>query len=103
MYTISGNRFYLVNVGNNIWSYNTSNGDRKQVTSFTDYDVKWPSIGPGERGRGEIVFQLGSQIQLLNLRNGRVTPVEIIIPGDRPALRPQPIDYSEFINTDQEG
>jgi len=36
----------------NIWSYDTAVGRRKQVTDFDDYDVKWPSIGPGPDGNG---------------------------------------------------
>ncbi len=93
--------YYLSDAGPahrlNIWSYDTSNGQREQVTSFTDYDVKWPSMGPGNNGRGEIVFQNGSQIYLLDLASERARPVEIIIPGDRPALREVPTDFSENI------
>lgn len=81
----------------NIWSFDTRNGERKQITTFKDFDIKWPSIGPGDKGQGEIVFQYGSRIMLLDLRTGASRPVDITIPGDRPALRPQTIDASKFI------
>jgi hypothetical protein len=32
----------------NIWSWEPKSGARKQVTRFTDEDVKWPAIGDGE-------------------------------------------------------
>jgi len=88
--------YYLSDAGPehrlNIWSYDTKSGDRKQVTTFKDFDVKWPSIGPGE-----IVFQNGPQIHLLELRSGKVSTVEIEIPGDRPTLRPHQVNFAEFI------
>ena len=79
----------------NIWYYNTSNGRREQVTRFEDFDVKWPSIGPGPRGNGEIVFQLGGDLMVLDLNSERARKVDVVIPGDRPKIRPQTVDASE--------
>jgi tricorn protease len=81
----------------NIWRYDTRTGRREQVTAFADDDVKWPSIGPGPEGRGEIVFQLGSQIRLLDLATRQVSTVDITIPGDRPTLRPRLVDAAANI------
>lgn len=81
----------------NIWSYNTKTGDRKQVTDFSDYDVKWPSIGPGNKNSGEIVFQCGALLYLLDLKTGQSHPVNITIPGDRPKLRPMHKDGVNYI------
>ena len=93
--------YYLSDAGDNhrlnIWKYDTRNGRRSQVTNFDEFDVKWPSIGPGDRGQGEIVFQNGSRVHLLDLRTQRSRPIDIIIPGDRPTLRPQQVDYAQFI------
>jgi tricorn protease len=81
----------------NIWSYDTKSGERKQVTDFAEYDVKWPSIGPGQLGKGEIVFQNGSNLFLLDLASGKSRAVDVVIPGDRPKLRPHMVDANEFI------
>src|SRR5262249_47585362 len=54
----------------NIWVYDTKTGKRSRVTHFKDFDVKWPSIGPGPSGEGEIVFQNGSNIYLQSLAGG---------------------------------
>ncbi|MCB9848634.1 MAG: PDZ domain-containing protein [Phycisphaeraceae bacterium] len=93
--------YYLSDRGDehrlNIWSYNTQTRNHEQITAFKDYDVKWPSIGPGERGRGEIVFQNGAEIYLLDLNNRRSRVVDVTIPGDRPAIAVQREDASELI------
>ncbi len=80
----------------NIWAYDTATGARRQLTEFSDFDVKWPSIGPGEEGRGEIVFQYGAELRLLDLASGESRAVEVTIPGDRPQLRRQAIDAKGF-------
>jgi tricorn protease len=92
--------YYLSDAGSahrlNIWEYDTITKKRRQVTNFTEYDVKWPSIGPGG-GKGEIVFQNGPKLYLLDLQTEKATPVEVIIPGDRPTLRPKKVDYSDYM------
>lgn len=82
----------------NIWEYDTATGSRKQITAFTEFDCKFPSIGPGSDGEGEIVVQNGASVYLVNLATGDAKAVEILIPGDQPQLRPQQVDASEFIN-----
>jgi tricorn protease len=81
----------------NIWSYDTKTGKRQQVTKLADYDVKFPSIGPGPKGGGEIVFQYGSGLYLLDLPTGKAKAVEVRIPGDRPSIRAKSVDASKFI------
>ena len=81
----------------NIWSYDTVSGKRRQITHLRDYDVKWPAIGPGPTGQGEIVFQNGPELHLLDLQTERSQAVEILIPGDRPTIRPKRVDASKFI------
>jgi tricorn protease len=95
--------YYLSDRGDehrlNIWAYDTGSKRHEQITSFKGYDIKWPSIGPGERGRGEIVFQNGSDIYLLDLRDKRSKAVGVTIPGDRPAIAPQRVNASELIDS----
>jgi tricorn protease-like protein/C-terminal processing protease CtpA/Prc len=81
----------------NIWSYTLATGQRRQVTTFNEDDVRWPSIGPGPAGRGEIVFQLGARLMLLDLATTQSTQVKVSIPGDRPTLKPRRVDASRFI------
>jgi tricorn protease len=93
--------YYLSDAGPahrlNIWAYDTENGERRQVTKLDEYDVKWPSMGPGPDGTGEIVFQYGSGIYLLDLDTEEVTRVQVVVPGARPNLRPRLADSSELV------
>ncbi len=81
----------------NIWVYDVSTDQRRQVTGHSDFDVKWPAIGPGGSGEGEIVYQVGSDLVLLNLATEKERTVEVTIPGDRPLARRQSKDVSELI------
>lgn len=93
--------YYLSDQGDehrlNIWAYDTKTKQREQVTAFKDFDIKWPSIGPGDRGRGEIVFQNGSDIYLLNLHDRQSEAVDVTIPGDRPDIADQRDDASKLV------
>ena len=93
--------YYLSDAGPNhrlnIWSYDVGTERRKQVTRFADYDVKWPSMGPGDQGRGEVVFQNGSDLYLLDLATEAARTLSVTIPGDRPTIRPRDVDASKLL------
>lgn len=95
--------YYLSDEGEpyrlNIWAYDTDSRQRRQITKFEEFDVKWPSIGPGPTGKGEIVFQYGPRLMLLDLATGQSKAVDVIIPGDRPLLRPKKTDVSNFLSS----
>ena len=90
--------YYLSDAGPNhrlnIWCYDLKTKERKQITRFKDYDVKWPSNGPGPEGQGEIIFEYHAQLYLLDLAGEQAAPVNISIPGARPKLRPIRKDVS---------
>ncbi|MEW6074120.1 MAG: PDZ domain-containing protein [Planctomycetota bacterium] len=81
----------------NIWSYELGSGRRAQVTRFAAYDVKWPSIGPGDRGQGEIVLQNGPWLYLVDLGTKEARQVHVTVPGALPTLRPRQIDAADFV------
>jgi tricorn protease len=54
------------------------------LTSYTDWDVKYPSAGPGC-----IVFQYREQLHVLDVASGRVTPVVVDLRSDRVPMRPE--------------
>ncbi|MCA9286995.1 MAG: PD40 domain-containing protein [Phycisphaerales bacterium] len=98
----NGMLYYLSDAGPehrlNIWRFDPRSGQRTQITTFADNDVKFPAIGPGERNAGEIVFQHGPDLMLLDLASGRSRTVEVTIPGAQPRLRPQTFDAAERID-----
>ncbi len=95
--------YYLSDAGPehrlNIWSCDATGSRRSQITHFTDFDIKWPSMGPDDGSTGEIVFQNGSKLMVLNLGTRESRTVEVEIPGARAKLRPQTIDASAFIES----
>jgi tricorn protease len=93
--------YYLADQGPearlNIWSYDVLTGAREQITKFTDHDVRWPSMGPGPEGKGEIVLQNGPDLYLLDLATRQSKAVEVLIPGDRTMVRPAPVSVGNSI------
>jgi len=83
----------------NIWSYDTASSARVQVTTLADYDIKWPSIGPGPNGQGEIVFQYGDKLMLLDLATKAMSEVTVTIPGDRPTIRARSIETGDDVQS----
>jgi len=92
--------YYLADQGSNhrmnIWAYTLATGERRQITDFDEFDCRFPSIGPGGAG-GEIVFQNGARLYLLDCASGQSRPVDIVIPGDRPTLRAQSVNFADFL------
>jgi tricorn protease len=76
----------------NIWAYELKTQKTRQVTEFTEYDVKWPSIGPDA-----IVFENGGKLHLLDLAGETSQPIEIKVPADLPRVRTKLKDVSEHI------
>ncbi len=83
----------------NIWSYDINSAERTQITFFDQYDCKWPSIGPGEDGQGEIVVQNGSSLWLIDLATNEASTVTVTVPGDKPKLRPTQHDVANSIQS----
>jgi len=83
----------------NIWSYDLKSKKHTQVTKFDDIDVKWPAIGPGASGKGEIVFQHGSELKVLDCASKKTRVVEVTIPGDRPQLREQRVNTTRYFQS----
>jgi|SRR5579863_1935000 len=88
--------YYLSDEGQggrrNIWSYQMPDGRRRQITHFTDFDVKWPSVGPESAGKGEIVFVKDTHLYLLDLATEAAHKVNFAIPDDRKDVRGREVD-----------
>jgi tricorn protease-like protein/C-terminal processing protease CtpA/Prc len=93
--------YYLSDEGEghrlNIWLFDTATGERRRITNFTDFDVKWPAIGPDDGGPGEIVFQHASSLKVLDLATETVREVEVTVPGDTPKIMTQTVEANQFL------
>jgi len=97
-----GKLYYLSDAGEahrlNLWQLDPDRGQPKQLSFYTEDDIRWPSLGPGKRGKGEIVFQLGHELKLFDLSSKKDHTVEITIPGERKNLRPHQVDAAKFLS-----
>jgi tricorn protease len=66
----------------NIWAYDVNTKERRQVTTFDDYDVKWPSIGSDA-----MVFEQGGYLFVMDLPSEKLTRLQVLVPDDKPAAR----------------
>ncbi|PIP53820.1 MAG: protease [Bacteroidetes bacterium CG23_combo_of_CG06-09_8_20_14_all_32_9] len=77
----------------NLFSYNITSKETKKVTNFTEYDVKFPSLGDNK-----IVFENGGFIYLFDVKTQAQSKVNIIINDDNLQGRNQLKDASKYIN-----
>lgn len=76
----------------NLFAYNTRTKETRKITQFTEYDVKFPSLG-GDA----IVFENGGFIYLHDLRTGETRKLNIIVAEDFASGRMKQVDASKFI------
>ena len=95
------NLYYLSDDGPshrlNLWMVEPKKLERRQLTKYDDFDVKWPSNGPGPSGTGEIVFQHGSDLVLYDIASGESHPVSVTIPGARAKQKARTVDAAKFV------
>lgn len=77
---------------NNIWVYNTKTKTNEQVTSYTDFDIHWPSIGPSE-----IVYEANGDMYLLDLNTHKSRMVNINVITDLISVKPRKESVSEYV------
>ncbi len=82
----AGNKIYFLsdrgdNKRNNIWVYDLSTKQTKQVTNFSDFDIHFPSIG-----NNEIVFEAGGLLYLLDLTTEKYREVNVNLVTDESTL-----------------
>ncbi|MCH7924073.1 MAG: PD40 domain-containing protein, partial [Planctomycetes bacterium] len=71
----------------NLHKYDVNSGEITALTHYTDYDVKYPSIGPGA-----IIYQYAEAMYLLDLKSGRSKALSIGIASDHVRMRPEFVD-----------
>ena len=62
----------------NIYAYDVSSGKTTEVTNSKVWDVRWPSSDHA----GRIVYELNGELQILDSKSGKSTPISITVPDD---------------------
>ncbi len=75
----------------NIWVHDLDGGADREITHFTDYDIDFPS-----EGDGVIVFQQGGSLYTLDLKDEKLTRLEVSVPDDGTRTGPR------FVHADKQ-
>lgn len=76
----------------NLFVYDPADKSTTQVTNFTEYDVRWPAIGPGA-----IVFENGGWLYVLDLPNGTPRKLSVQLGSDRLPARDRWVNVRDRI------
>lgn len=77
----------------NIYSFEIASGDFEQLTFGDGFDVRWPSADE----TGQIVYELGGELRILDVRSGNAMDVTINVPNDGVAMRPSRVSAADNI------
>jgi tricorn protease len=78
----------------NLFSIDLTGKETKQLTSFKDFDIKFPSIG-----KDSIVFEQAGYIWRYDLASGQATPVPIDIKEDFASGRSAFVDAAKHVDS----
>ncbi len=68
----------------NLYSYNLENKRTRKLTSYTEFDVKWPSLGPDS-----IIYENGGLLYVYELGSGQTRNVPVKVATDAIEARPE--------------
>jgi tricorn protease len=93
-----GNRIYFISDRGpelrwNIWVYDLATKQTRQVTTFADKDIHFPSLGPSD-----IVFEAGGKLYLLDLATEKPREVSVKVVTDDMTLLPRTENASSLIS-----
>ena len=75
----------------NLYVYDPASKQTDQLTHSKQWDVRWP----GTDHKSQIVYELGGELQILDLRTGQSRAISITVPSDGLAMRPAHISVAE--------
>jgi len=78
---------------NDLYAWDTASGETTRLTSQETWDVRWP----GDDGEGRIVYELGGELEVLDLANGEATAIPIRVPDDGLWKRPSRVPAEGLI------
>ncbi|MGO4293357.1 S41 family peptidase [Chitinophaga sp. RAB17] len=78
----------------NLWRYDTNTKAYDQITTYKDYDVHFPSMGPGD-----IVYEANGKLYVMSLETQQSAEVKITITTDLAALKPRLVRTVKYIQS----
>jgi tricorn protease len=89
------NKVYFLSDRNrtmNLFVYDISDQSTRQLTEFTDYDIKFPSLGDKA-----IIFENGGNLYTYDLQSNKLEKLKIFINDDHIYSREEIVDASKFL------
>jgi tricorn protease len=77
----------------NLYRYDVATRQTKQLTHYTDWDVRWPSAD----AEGQIVYELDGLLHIYDTRNEQDRALAITVPTDDTTSRPQAVNAADNI------
>lgn len=78
----------------NLFKVPAAGGEATQLTEFNDFDLLWPSAGPGG-----IVFEKGGTLWRFDPDSGQSSEIPIQIAADLPETQPRWVDGRDYIES----
>jgi len=78
----------------NLFVYNTESGETKKVTNYTEYDIKFPSLGSNS-----IIYENGGYLYNFDIETQQANKIPVTIAGDFISSRSVHKDASKRINS----
>ena len=75
----------------NLYVYDPANKKTEELTHSKKWDVRWP----GTDHKSRIVYELGGELEILELATGQSHAISITVPSDGLAMRPSHIAVAE--------
>lgn len=79
----------------NLYAYTVSTGKTSKVTNNQPWDVRWPSSD----NENQIVYELDGELQVLDARTRKSTPIPINVPDEGNARRPSRVFAGNLIES----
>ncbi|MDD4847834.1 MAG: PDZ domain-containing protein [Bacteroidales bacterium] len=92
----SGNKIYFISDRDrtmNLFVYDLTTKATKKLTNFTDYDIKFPSLG-----NESIIFEKGGFLFNFDLKTEKTEQIHVKIVNDQTYSRARLVDFSQYIN-----
>lgn len=79
----------------NLYRYDIATRQTRQITHYTDWDVRWPSAD----AEGQIVYELDGELHLYDTRSDQDRALLITVPTDDTTTRPQSVNAADNIES----
>jgi tricorn protease len=77
----------------NLYRYEISTKQTRQLTHYKDWDVRWPSAD----AQGQIVYESAGELHVYDTRSNQDRALSIQVPADITTTRPHPVNAADFI------